>query len=152
MTRPVPALRSSYSAFIPLSLRWNDVDKYGHVNNAVHFQLFDTAVNNWLMDHKLFQSDSGPICLVVRQACDFFREIQMNDHVTIGIGIKQVGTSSIVYAPALFTNEDASAAAQGEYIHVAIDRITRRPCPIDAATQAVLTRHLMNTSDQSSFS
>jgi len=143
MTRPIAALRSAYSEFIPLSLRWNDVDKYGHVNNAVHFQLFDTAVNNWLMKNKLFQNETGPICLVVRQACDFFREIQMNAEVTIGIGIKQIGTSSIVYAPALFANDETSAAAQGEYIHVAIDPITRRPYPIDDAAKAVLTRHLL---------
>ena len=144
MTRPVAALRSAYSEFIPLSLRWNDVDKYGHVNNAVHFQLFDTAVNTWLMKNGLFQSEAGPICLVVRQACDFFNEIQMNDHVEIGIGIKQIGTSSIVYAPALFTNDHISAAAQGDYIHVAIDRVTRRPTTLDDATKTVLTRLLLN--------
>ena len=146
MTRPVPALRSTYSEFIPLSLRWNDVDKYGHVNNAVHFQLFDTAVNNWLMKNGLFQSETGPICLVARHSCDFFSEVNMDDQVEIVLGIKQIGTSSLVYAPALFTSRDQKAAAQGEYIHVAIDRTTRRPSPIDEATKAVLTRLILKSS------
>jgi len=138
--RPIPARRDTYSVFIPLDLRWNDVDIYGHVNNAVYFQLFDTAINNWLIANSLFQKDDASQCLVARHACDFFREVKMTDRVVIGLGIKKLGGSSITYAPALFVNEDETAAAQGDYIHVAVDRATHRPIIISDEVRSVLER------------
>lgn len=138
MTRANPAFRNAYSELIPLLLRWNDVDKYDHVNNTIHFQLFDTAINNWLINNNLFQTAAEPICLVVHQSCDYFSEVRLNDRILIGIGIKRIGSSSIVYAPALFVNDEPVSAAQGEYVHVAVDRKTRRPFQIPERSLDVL--------------
>ena len=47
--RPAPTTRTQYRAFSTLTTRWIDNDIYGHMNNAVHYQLFDTAVNGYLL-------------------------------------------------------------------------------------------------------
>lgn len=130
MARPLPILRERYRHFRSIDLRWNDVDRFGHVNNAVFFELFDTAVNLWLADVGLFQKDHEPICVVARHACDYFFEIKQSDKVEIALAIETIGSSSLTYRPALFRIGDAQPAAQGSFIHVAIDRKTRRPTPI----------------------
>ena len=47
--RPVRKTRADFAVFVPLTTRWGDNDVYGHINNAIYFQLFDTAVNQLLV-------------------------------------------------------------------------------------------------------
>jgi acyl-CoA thioester hydrolase len=123
-------MRDQYGYFRPIDLRWNDVDRYGHVNNAIFFELFDTTVNAWLADAGLFQKDTDPMCVVARHACDYFMEIKLSDKVEVALAIETIGNSSLTYVSALFRMGENQPAAQGHYIHVAVDRITRRPRPI----------------------
>ncbi len=130
MSRPIPRMRDRYRYFRSIDLRWNDVDRYGHINNAIFFELFDTTVNAWLVENGLFQDDADPMCVVARQACDYFMEIKLAEKVEVGLAVEAIGTSSISYIPALFRVGENQPAAQGQYIHVAVDRVTRRPRPI----------------------
>jgi acyl-CoA thioester hydrolase len=130
MTRPTPRMRDQYRYFRPIDLRWNDVDRFGHINNAVFFELFDTTVNLWLADKNLFQEDHDPMCVVARHACDYFFEIKQSDKVEVALAIETIGTSSLTYLSALFRVGENHPAAQGSYVHVAVDRTTRRPTPI----------------------
>jgi len=72
MTRPLPRLRDHYRYFHPIDLRWNDIDRFGHVNNTVFFELFDTAVNLWLAEIGLFQTEKNPMCVVTTRLQLFF--------------------------------------------------------------------------------
>jgi acyl-CoA thioester hydrolase len=140
MSRPLPAIRSLFRCFSAVTLRWNDVDVQGHVNNSVPFQLFDTVVSHWQITNGLFHAHDQPICVVVRQSCDFFAEISMMDKVTIGLALEKVGSSSIAYRLGLFVNDTESAAVQGEFVHVVVDQQTRKPTPIpDFARRTLLT-------------
>ena len=42
--------RSDFRGAAQLPTRWSDDDTYGHVNNVVHYLMFDTAVNGWLIE------------------------------------------------------------------------------------------------------
>jgi acyl-CoA thioester hydrolase len=132
MARPIPRPRDQYRYFRAIDLRWNDIDRYGHVNNAIFFELFDTTVNAWLAEVGLFQDDLDPMCVVARHACDYFSEIKLSDKVEVALAIEKLGTSSLNYIVALFRIGDDQPAAQGQYVHVAVDRTTRRPSPIGA--------------------
>jgi len=138
VTRVSPRHRAQFPVFRSIDLRWNDIDIYGHVNNAIFFELFDTAVNGWLAEQNLFQKPNEPICLVARHACDYFSEVKWQDQCEIGLALDKIGRSSLVYAPALFIKGRDHAAAQGEFVHVAVDRIKRHPVPIDEAAKAKL--------------
>jgi acyl-CoA thioester hydrolase len=140
MSRPLPATRSLFPYFSPVTLRWNDVDVQGHVNNSVPFQLFDTVVSHWQITNGLFHAADQPICVVVRQSCDFFAQIAMMDKVTIGLTLEKLGSSSIAYRLGLFVNDAAGAAVQGEFVHVVVDQRARTPTPIpDFARKALLS-------------
>lgn len=139
MTRPSPYSRSDFRLFRPLQTRWSDNDIYGHMNNVVHYLLFDTAVNGWLIDRGLLNIRNGEtIGLVVETGCQYFREIMFPDSVAAGIRVARLGNSSVTYEVGLFANEDEGAAAQGRFVHVYVDRETRRPKPLSDDWRAAL--------------
>lgn len=137
--RPVPAERSAYRAFRTITTRWMDNDIYGHMNNVVHYSLFDTAVNGWLIGAGALDIHGGDqIGLVVETGCRYFGELAFPDVVTAGIRVAQIGSSSVRYEVGLFRNDEEVAAAEGFFIHVYVDRQTRRPKPLNAALRAAL--------------
>jgi len=104
-----------------------DNDIYGHVNNAVHYSYFDTAVNRYLIDTGALDLQSGAVIgLVVETACNYFKEIAFPDRIAAGLRVARIGRTSVRFEVALFRNDDAMAAAQGHFTHVYVDRETRQ--------------------------
>ncbi|MBN9078930.1 MAG: thioesterase [Rhizobiales bacterium 65-79] len=139
MNRPAPSSRSAYRAFRTIATRWMDNDIYGHMNNVVHYSLFDTAVNGWLIEAGVLDiHGGGRIGLVVETGCRYFSEMAFPDAVTAGLRVGRLGTSSVRYEVGLFRNEDDLAAAEGFFVHVYVDRKTRRPVPLDVRLRQAL--------------
>lgn len=116
-----------------------DNDVYGHMNNVVHYSLFDTAVNGWLIENGALDIHAGgQIGLVVETGCRYFAEMAFPDVVTAGLRVARLGTSSVRYEVGLFRNDENEAAAEGFFVHVYVDRQTRRPKPLEASLRAVL--------------
>ena len=127
-----PTTRPDYRAFRRIPTRWMDNDVYGHINNVVHYSLFDTAVNGWLVDRGVLDFAGGEqVGLVVETGCRYFAEMAFPDVVTAGIRVTRLGTSSVRYEVGLFRNDEARASAEGHFIHVYVDRTTRRPAPLN---------------------
>ncbi len=138
--RMQPAKRADYKTFRTLPTRWMDNDIYGHMNNVVHYSLFDTAVNGWLLDKGLLDlSASARIGLVVETGCRYFAEMGFPDIVHAGLRVASLGNSSVRYEVGLFRNGEDSASAEGFFIHVYVDRRTRRPAPHDEAFRTALS-------------
>lgn len=134
-----PSSREDYRAFRAITTRWADNDAYGHMNNVVHYALFDTAVNGWLIDNGLLDLRGGTrIGMVVETGCRYFAEAAYPDSIAAGIRVARLGTSSVRYEVGLFRNDEGAAFAEGFFIHVYVDRKTRRPQPIDAALREAL--------------
>lgn len=131
MTRLSPGTRTEYKLFRTLQTRWRDVDVYGHVNNVVYLSYFDTAINGWYIDAGMLQmGKSEQVFLVVETGAQYFAEIVFPDVVHAGIKVERLGSSSVTYDIALFTNDNDSACARGRYTHVLVDNQTRKPTPI----------------------
>lgn len=141
MSRPPPGTRTDYVAFSTITTRWFDNDIYGHMNNAMHYQLFDTAVNGHLIEAGLLNlTDSDTVFLVVETGCRFHAEIAFPDVVTAGLRVAALGNSSVTYHIGLFRNDAISAAAEGHFVHVNVARDTRRPAPLSDAARTTLSR------------
>ena len=130
------AQRADFAALHRIATRWADNDIYGHVNNVVYYSYFDTAVNFWLIEAGLLtlspdgEADGQPIGLVVETQCRYFAPLAFPDAVTVGLRVARIGTSSVRYELAVFRNDEADAAAQGHFVHVYVDRTTRRPASL----------------------
>lgn len=139
MSRPVAPTRDHFTRWQRSTLRWADNDVYGHVNNTVYYQWFDSAVNSMLVDERLLDIEAGdPICLVVGTSCDYFAPLSFPGAVEIGIAVEELGRSSVRYRLGVFAVGTELAAAAGRFTHVAVSRAERRPVPWPDAWRRVL--------------
>jgi len=139
VNRPVPRRRECYRWFMTISTRWSDNDAYGHVNNTIYYQWFDTAVNAWLVEAGLLDIERGdPIGLVVETACSYFAPLSFPGDVDVGIAIERLGTSSVTYRIGVFCGSSAEPSAQGHFTHVYVERQSRAPVPLPAPWRSKL--------------
>ena len=140
MSRPVPRGREAYRWFMSIAMRWADNDSYGHVNNTVFYQWFDTAVNQWLVEAGLLDIEGGdPIGLVVETGCSYFAPISFPGEVEVGIAVERLGSSSITYRIGVFGAGQVEPSAQGHFTHVYVGRESRRPTALPEAWREKLS-------------
>ena len=138
MTSPRPT-RDQFATPRAAPTRWADNDVYGHVNNAAYYGFFDTAVNAWLIERCLLDiADSPAIGLVIETGCRYHAALAFPQTLEVGLRVERLGNSSVRYALALFAEGEPEAAADGWFVHVYVDRTTRRPVPIPAPVRAAL--------------
>jgi acyl-CoA thioester hydrolase len=126
--RPVAQPRSHYRRFMPLTTRWMDNDAYGHLNNVVYYSLFDTVVNRMLIEAGALDIERGQVIgLVVETHCNYFASLAFPQSVDAGLRVANIGASSVSYDIGLFGASAELAAACGHFVHVYVDRTTRRP-------------------------
>ena len=127
-TRPSPETRDAYRCFIPLDTRWMDNDLYGHLNNVIYYSLFDTAVNRYLIEQGALDLQAGEVIgLVVETHCNFFASLAFPQKIEAGLRVTQRGRSSVRYEIGLFAAGEPLSAARGHFVHVYVDRVSRRP-------------------------
>lgn len=146
MSKPKPAPRTAYPHFRAISTRWMDNDVYGHVNNVVYYSYFDTVVNQYLLERGVLDIQrSTVIGLVVETQCNYFSPITFPDAVHAGLRVAKLGASSVRYEVGLFRNDELQASAQGHFVHVYVDRATRRPTDLPGDLRRMLIPLLAST-------
>jgi acyl-CoA thioester hydrolase len=133
--------RDNYRHFLTISTRWIDNDVYGHVNNVRYYEFFDTVVNRYYIEAGGLDIHASPVIgLVVETQCRYHRPIAFPDTVEAGLRVAHLGRSSVRHEIGLFRAGEAEPAATGHFIHVFVDRLTRRPHAIPEAMRAALER------------
>ncbi len=137
--RPHALPRSHFLRFESLTTRWMDNDVYGHLNNVVHYSLFDTAVNRYLIEAGALDIHAGAVIgLVVHTQCHYFESLAFPQAVSAGLRVVHRGRSSVRYEIGLFGDDAPTSAAVGQFTHVYVDRATRRPVPLPPALLTAL--------------
>ena len=133
MSQKPSAERADFKVWRKFTTRWADNDAYGHVNNTVYYEWFDSAVNGWLVDQGLLDIAAGDtIALVVETRCTYFEPLAFPQDVEVGLSVTKLGRSSIHYQIGIFAEGASTPAAQGEFVHVVVDRTSRRSVSIPA--------------------
>ena len=136
--------RADFRVIRAIPTRWMDNDHYGHVNNVAYYSFFDTAVNGFLIDATGSDIRTLPaIGIVAESSCQFLSAISFPDTIHAGLGIERLGTKSVVYRIALFRGDEDEPCAIGRFVHVYVDRETRRPVEIPANIRNALETSLM---------
>ncbi|MCJ0763836.1 acyl-CoA thioesterase [Variovorax terrae] len=139
--KPQPEPRSAYKAFRRIGTRWMDNDAYGHVNNVVYYSWFDTVVNAHLIEQGVLDIHQGDtIGLVIETQCNYFASLAFPQNVDAGLRVAHRGRSSVRYEVGLFAEGEPLTAAKGHFVHVYVDKASRRPVPLPAALQSVLEK------------
>ena len=131
----------------PVLTRWADNDMFGHLNNAVYYQLFDTAINGWIQTGvTLDPVTTSAQGIVAESGCRYFSELHFPERLVVGLSVTRLGSSSVTYRLGVFRgaeelgdDEPQSIAAVGHWVHVYIDKATRRPTPIPDEIRALLS-------------
>ncbi|MEO1135542.1 MAG: thioesterase family protein [Pseudomonadota bacterium] len=128
---PAQSQRNDYKHFLPLQTRWADNDIYGHINNVVYYGLFDTIVNEYLIGAGALDIHDGEVIgLVVETGCKYFAPLAFPQKLEGALRVAHIGNSSARYELAIFRQGDDMPAAEGHFVHVYVDRETRRPAPL----------------------
>src|SRR5215213_5753905 len=131
--------------FLSVPTRWMDNDVYGHVNNVVYYSYFDTVVNEYLIRSGVLDIQRSPVIgLVVETQCRFFKPLTFPDTANAGLRVARLGRSSVRYEIGLFRNDDDTAAAQGHFVHVYVERETRKAMALPPEMRAVLGKLLVS--------
>jgi acyl-CoA thioester hydrolase len=128
--------------------RWADNDMFGHLNNAVYYQLFDTAINGWINTNL---ADVDPVTMaaqgiVAESGCRYFSELHFPQRLVVGLGVARLGRSSVTYRLGIFraSDEEQQLSALGHWVHVYIDRSSRRPVPIPDEIRSLLSTAMVS--------
>jgi acyl-CoA thioester hydrolase len=132
--------RAQFSHYLTIPTRWMDNDVYGHVNNVVYYSYFDTVINRYLIDAGLDVTRSSTIGVCVESHCRYWRALAFPDDVYAGLGVAHLGHSSVRYEVGIFAHGDDVATAQGWFVHVFVDRETRRATAIPDRLREALQR------------
>ncbi len=131
--------RSDFDEVTRVSTRWSDNDMFGHLNNAVYYELFDSAINAWVIrEAGVDETDSPQIGVVAESGCRFLRELAYPEPIDVAIRVERLGTSSLTYRLGLFAAHEDEIAAVGSWVHVYIDRDSRTPVPIPEPIRTML--------------
>lgn len=131
--------RSDFPHLLPIPTRWKDNDVYGHVNNVEYYSYFDTVINTWLIRQGGLDIHRGPVIgLCAESHCKFMSELAFPETVEAGLRVEHLGRSSVRYGIALFREGVETPAAIGWFVHVFVDRETRRSHPLPDAIRSAL--------------
>ena len=134
-------IRANYRHFQIIPTRWADNDVYGHVNNVVYYEYFDTLVNRFYIDEGGLDIHGAPVIgLVVETTCRYHQPLAYPDAIDAGLRVGRLGNSSVRHEIGLFRQGEDAVAATGHFVHVFVDRATRRPAPIPPRIRAALER------------
>jgi acyl-CoA thioester hydrolase len=135
--------RARYPHFLTIPTRWMDNDIYGHVNNVVYYSYFDTVINGYLIDSGGLDIHGGPVVGVCAEsACRYRAAFAFPEPVEAGLRVQHLGRSSVRYEIGLFKTGAETAAAEGHFVHVFVDRESMSPVPIPEGVRAALARIL----------
>ncbi|KAH8725810.1 HotDog domain-containing protein [Phaeosphaeriaceae sp. PMI808] len=138
--------RSDYKFQLEYRTRWSDNDMYHHLNNSIYYFLFDSVVNTYLINHcALHPPTSAQIGLVVHSHCDYFAPIEFPALVDLALRVNTLGKSSVTYEIGVFERGHDQVKAVGQFVHVFVDRESRRPAPSGMASELKRGLELLTT-------
>jgi acyl-CoA thioester hydrolase len=131
--------RCDFKHFHTITTRWMDNDAYGHVNNVVYYSWFDTVVNQFLIANDVLDVERSPVIgLVIETQCNYFASVAFPEPITAGLRVTKLGNSSVRYEVGIFKENEDTASAQGHFVHVYVDRESRKPSTIPEEMRALL--------------
>ena len=87
---------------IPLQIRFNDIDKFGHVNNTVYFQFYDTAKTDYFASVCKDVDWENTAIVVAKIEAEFVAQIEANNRIAAGTRVTRIGNKSFTLEQEVF--------------------------------------------------
>ena len=82
---------------LPIQLRFNDVDKFGHVNNTVYFSFYDLGKTEYFASVCPDVDWEKDGIVVVHIEANFLAQIYGSDHIAVQTAVTEIGTKMRMY-------------------------------------------------------
>ncbi|WNG48303.1 acyl-CoA thioesterase [Archangium minus] len=130
-----------YRYFVPITTRWMDNDVYGHINNVTYYSYFDTVANHYLIHEGGLDILTSPVIgLVVESRCAYRAPLAYPDRLRAGLRVDKLGNRSVTYGIGIFKEGEEQASAHGYFVHVFVDRQSRKAVAMPERLREALTR------------
>jgi acyl-CoA thioester hydrolase len=142
------AIRSleAYPSRTSADIRYSDLDRQGHVNNAVFATFSEVGRVAFMYDPARPLASEGRSFVIARLLIDFRAELFWPGTVEIGTGVVRVGRSSFTLAQGMFS--EGRPVATTEATIVMVDKETRRSTPLPPKTLDVLQSLMLADASQ----
>ena len=132
--------RQDFRFFHPLRVRWAEVDMQKIVFNAHYLMYFDTAITDYWRALSLPYQETmdllGGDLYVKKASIEYHGSALFDDRLDVALRLSRVGTSSMVFAGAIFRGD--AQLISSELIYVFADPATQKAKPVPAALKGVL--------------
>lgn len=88
----------SFKHSIPIQLRSSDMDRFGHINNAVYFTFYDLGKTNYIEAVCSSVDWEKEAIVVVQINVSFMSQIYGTDHIAVQTAVTSIGTKSFELA------------------------------------------------------
>lgn len=119
-----PKLAAAYRSWETETIRYNDTDRQGHVNNAVFATLLETGRAPLLYSQDRSILEPATAFVIARLELDFKTELRWPGEAHIGTRVSRIGRSSVTLGQAIF--QDGTCAALAVSVIVLMDETTRK--------------------------
>lgn len=123
--------RESFNHFVPITVRWGEMDALGHVNNTVYYRYSEDGRLDYIA--RIAESDPsrrgvGPILADLR--CSFVQQLRFPASVEIATRTRAIGRSSLKIQQALFRVGEEQPVAVYEAVVVWFDYGAQKSLPV----------------------
>ncbi len=124
---------------IPLQIRFNDIDKFGHVNNTVYFQFYDTAKTDYFASVCKDVDWESTAIVVAKIEAEFVAQIEANNHIAAGTRVTRIGNKSFTLEQEVFDTDTKELKSRCLSVMVLYDLKLRQTMPFpDSWRKAII--------------
>lgn len=125
-----PSDNIEYRHSLPIQLRFNDVDRFGHVNNVVYFQFYDLGKSEYFATVCPHVNWAEIGIVAVHVTADFLSQIRGTDNIAVQTAVTAIGTKSFTLAQRVVDLDTQEVKCVGTSIMVTYDLKARESIPL----------------------
>ena len=131
---------NGFRHILPIQIRFNDVDKFGHVNNTVYFQFYDTAKTEYFASVCEGVDWERVAIVVVKIEAEFLAQIKAGCHIAGRTRVVKIGQKSFHLEQEVFDTDTQEVKSRCLSIMVLYDLEHQRTMPFpDEWRKAICT-------------
>ncbi|MEO1694539.1 MAG: acyl-CoA thioesterase [Pseudomonadota bacterium] len=138
VSKPDLTARSSFQHWVTHTIRYNDQDPVGHVNNAAMATFLEQGRTAFI--YPLIREHGGPDLDIVlaRITIDYLKELTFPGSVDIGTRVDRIGTKSLHLSHGVFLGGEETCVSTGLCALVFFDKKTRGSTTPPDALRAII--------------
>lgn len=129
-----------YRHYLPLQLRFTDIDMLGHVNNSVYITFFDMGKTRYF-ENAIGHIDFSHISVVVVNVnCDLFEPTYFDDKVEVFTRVEHIGHKSLTMEQRIVDTATGHTKARCRTVLAGFDPTTASGADLDPDYIAAIER------------